>query len=38
MEIKGQMTDFLWGAGIEILELRLAEEEILQVEKVWNTE
>ena len=33
MEIKGQMADFLCGAGIETLKLRLAEGEILQVEK-----
>lgn len=38
VEIKGQMIDFLCGAGIEILELRLAEKEIIQVEKVWDTE
>lgn len=29
MEIKRQMTDSLLGAGIEILELRQAEGEIL---------
>lgn len=33
MEIKGQMADFLCGAGIETLKLRLAEGEILKVEK-----
>lgn len=38
MEIKRQMTDVLWGPGIEILELRHAEGEILQVEKVVDTE
>lgn len=38
VEIKGQMTDFLYGVGINILELGLAEQEITQVEKVWDTE
>lgn len=38
VEIKGRMVDFLCGAGIEILELRLAGQEIIQVEKVWDTE
>lgn len=32
------MIDFLWGAGIETLELGRAEQEIIQMEKVWDTE
>lgn len=38
MEIKREMIDFLWGAGTERVELRRAEREILQVEKVLDTE
>lgn len=38
MEIKREMIDFLWGAGTERVELRHAEREILQVEKVLDTE
>lgn len=36
MEIKRQMIDFLSGAGMETVELWLAEREILQVEKVLD--
>lgn len=38
MEIKRQMIDFLSGAVMETVELRLAEREILQVEKVLDAE
>lgn len=38
MEIKREMIDFLWEVRTERVELRLAEREILQVEKVLDVE
>lgn len=38
MKIKRQMIDFLCGDGMEIFELSLAEREIVQIEKVLDTE